>query len=89
MTTANGDGLEFNPYLGSIFDEIERIKESLNEGETFVKRKNSFDEEIKMEDIPEHLKPTSIIIEVVNALEELKVKMKEVSDKEEEITNVI
>lgn len=28
MTTANGDGLEFNPYLGSIYDEIDKIKES-------------------------------------------------------------
>jgi hypothetical protein len=31
MTTASGDGLEFNPYLGSIFEEIERLKESYKE----------------------------------------------------------
>jgi tetrahydromethanopterin S-methyltransferase subunit G len=42
-----------------------------------------------MEDIPEHLRPTSIILEVVKELEELKEKVRFVNDKEEEYIGLV
>ena len=54
MTTANGDGIEFNPILGSIFDEIERIKSqssnSLLGHRSDVRIRE--EDELRIEDIP-------------------------------------
>ena len=74
MTTANGDGIEFNPYLGSIFDEIERIKGSFAFSPTGEKREMRVreEEDIRMEDIPEHLRPSSLLIESTRMMEEFK-----------------
>ena len=39
---------------------------------------------IRMEDIPEHLRPSSIILEIVKELEELKDRVRFVNSKEDE-----
>ena len=74
MTTANGDGIEFNPFLGSIFDEIEDIKNQFINPSSGKKKPLITQEEdlFEMEDIPDSLKPSSLILETTRTLEDLK-----------------
>ena len=75
FTTANGDGLTFDPFSKNIFDEIEDIIEKKDQQDVKTKEENlkEVEEEEKeieerpfeMSDIPDNLKPSSIILEIV------------------------
>ena len=67
-TTAEGDGLEFDRRLGTIFDEIAMIKQTFGSEE---KTLESIIEEIgfKLEDIPSNVTPASLLIQAIENLE--------------------
>ena len=87
-TTCQGDGLLIDPSKPSVFDEIQDIIDGKDEAPKVVKKLNveqkndPFDisnlqheeqaPEFNLEDIPENLKPTSILLEVIDQVERLK-----------------
>ena len=87
-TTCNGDGLLIDPSKPSVFDDIQYIIDGKDEAPKVAKKlnveqkKDPFDisnlqheeqrPEFILEDIPENLKPTSILLEVIDQVERLK-----------------
>ena len=104
FTTANGDGLTFDPFSLNIFDEIQLIIDGREkEHEQAVKDFEAKQDEVEepepvaaeeeeyfeIDDIPEHLKPTSIILEIIEQLEELKENLIPLRERDEQLTNCI
>ncbi|CDW79000.1 UNKNOWN [Stylonychia lemnae] len=86
-TTANGDGLEFDKRLGSIFDEIQRIKDQDMKGGVLGIQEEDLG--FKIEDVPSNLSPLSVLLEVSQTLEQIKQDIMLSNQKEDEYANVL
>ena len=105
FTTANGDGLTFDPFSLNIFDEIQLIIDDREaEHKAAVKELESKQEEkpeiepvapveeeeyFEMDDVPDHLKPTSILLEIMEQMEELKENLVPLREREKDLSNCI
>ena len=75
FTTANGDGLTFDPFSMNIFDEIQEIiqgpKVVPKKPEETPPKVEEQQEDFLMEDIPDNLQPHSVLIEIIEQMEHL------------------
>ena len=99
FTTANGDGLTFDPFSLNLFDEIQLIIERkplpvvaevvVEDEEPLIEVKEEPSPEFFMYDVPDSMKPTSILLEVIEQIETLKENLQPMRDRESDLLNCI